>query len=765
MGKRISQQLGLGGQYTAGDPASAPDGSTMYLQNYLTRPGRLSSRPPFTYDNLMAVNGLANFDDQTNKMQRLVAINESHQVFTKAAVKGSETWGSANATTISGTRLSSYANYRGKTYMMFDNGTAGLPSGAAVYDGTTVSTSPFSSAIVARCVTVFKERLYFSYPRLTFTAWFNGSTLGAAAYDFTPGNGWALTNASAANVVAGGGTICRLYLTSTTASSFTYSGAVLPSVGPIGVSASSASRPVVWRFSARNGNASSRLPYTLTLRVSTLWPSGTAFSVGDLISDGTNMQRCIVAGTTGGGTPSWSTTLGGTTTDGGVTWQCEGSDIVGKEVGFLSAAVDGSEPTVVNVLGTIPPSTNSITVKPTCLFANTTMPTITLGSVDMSFKDGLADGDPAKANWGQQFTLGDFNFPFFNKEQSRTATIDLEEEVWSELGLPTVILAANTYKLREGSGPATAACTIGSRKLTFKRDAFWQFQSTTLADIPIRQEKLNEAIGCIGPLALDTFENVVYFIGENDIYAYSVKDDDPTPICGQGMREVIMAQGADWVESQATYNRPILKIDQTQLIMWVYTQKGKLFAYDLRSKQWGTHLVGSGIEIDCMEWNANTGNFYVAFASGTYGLAVMDYAVTGQDTIDNTATNLPVQRVIEFKPIELTDPARYDAYCEGMQILYKASGTQAVELAISSNQGATYPNTVDYTTVMTSTDSDFVPMTLDVCETGPSVTLKLTATGDSGEEAWSLSTRAMVKLEIMKGEYPQTNPTAGAANL
>lgn len=38
-----------------------------------------------------------------------------------------------------------------------------------------------------------------------------------------------------------------------------------------------------------------------------------------------NLQGVKTAGTTGGSAPSWSTTIGGTTSDGGVTWQCLGT--------------------------------------------------------------------------------------------------------------------------------------------------------------------------------------------------------------------------------------------------------------------------------------------------------------------------------------------------------------------------------------------------------------------------------------------------------
>jgi hypothetical protein len=52
--------------------------------------------------------------------------------------------------------------------------------------------------------------------------------------------------------------------------------------------------------------------------------SGNVYAQVILDSNG-NLQRVKVAGTSGGSAPSWSTTIGGTTTDGGITWECIGT--------------------------------------------------------------------------------------------------------------------------------------------------------------------------------------------------------------------------------------------------------------------------------------------------------------------------------------------------------------------------------------------------------------------------------------------------------
>jgi uncharacterized protein DUF6519 len=54
------------------------------------------------------------------------------------------------------------------------------------------------------------------------------------------------------------------------------------------------------------------------------WRATTAYGLGDEVFDGTNVERCVVAGTSGSSLPPWTRVLCDTTGDGGVLWRNQG---------------------------------------------------------------------------------------------------------------------------------------------------------------------------------------------------------------------------------------------------------------------------------------------------------------------------------------------------------------------------------------------------------------------------------------------------------
>jgi hypothetical protein len=280
---------------------------------------------------------------------------------------------------------------------------------------------------------------------------------------------------------------------------------------------------------------------------------------------------------------------------------------------------------------------------------------------------------------------------------------------------------------------------------------------------------VHDGIGCVGPRALDVYEDIIFFIGESDIYQME-PGDTPTPICGDGMREEIMDQGANWVEAQGTYNMPLLVIDKRRLILWVYTQKGKLYAYDLRAKMWSTHQVGDGFEVAAMLWNQNTGNTYVAF--GGHGLARMDYATgatTGaNDTIDNTATTYPGTMSITFKAVEIEDrdgePQEFHMESLTPRVSCKVAGQQ-ITGSYSFDGGETFPKAQTLSITSLTTGKQYKPVRLDCRQTDVTITPKIAVTGKLGEAAFAISPKIYAMVEPMREQVTPELQTPGASNL
>jgi hypothetical protein len=82
-----------------------------------------------------------------------------------------------------------------------------------------------------------------------------------------------------------------------------------------------------------------------------LWKKGTAFTLNQLVSDPNgNVEIVTAAGTSGNTAPAWNATIGGSTTDGGVTWKDLGplvpstSFVLGTGTGGSTKGDDGAEP-------------------------------------------------------------------------------------------------------------------------------------------------------------------------------------------------------------------------------------------------------------------------------------------------------------------------------------------------------------------------------------------------------------------------------------
>lgn len=753
--------------FTAGDPSTIPPNTVRRLRNYSVRPDggglRLDCRAPFVYDGLDTVSGFAVWQDLVNDLTKTVAIRSTDQkIYTK------NTNGSAYGAGVSGiptaTRLTSYTNFLNKLYMMFDNG-AGVPSGTATWDGTTLVTAPFNSTLYSRVITSYIGRLFFIDPRVTVT---NLASQSNYVYDWSSATKAHLISCNFQNVVSTGATVGRVFITAASGAKVEfYQSGGATNVGVTSIAASATAVPLVWRQDLRGVSGTYLLPVKFEILLMTSWSNnggaGIVWVAGDLINDGTNLQRCTTGGTGGtGAAPAWATTVGATTADGSAVWKLEQT---GNTIGILDnqyvLSVQGSGQWMTYFCtGSVPAATNAQQVGMRLSFGNSATPSVTLCAVDVSLKDGITDGDLRKQNYGLQLTQGDFYYPFFNQESTFVATVNVDALVWSEINNARQVLAKNTFPLSEIAGVATAAIVANGRLVVAKRKGMWIFKGVADINEPILPETSALPYGIIGPLAVDVArDGTMFWISEQHVCSMKVgTETTPKFIDSPGFYEELMVRtSGSWVESQSTYNQPLLAIDHTNRDVWVYTLKGVICIYNIDTAAWSyydTNPTGTSSEVQAMMFDPVGNRMIVSFGGGS--ATRLDETSNQQDTIiTGGLTPWNVQSDITLKPFELFAP-RYEATLLELGLYHIATIQQgSLTLSYSFDRGSTYttPSGYPITTYLTTPR-----IRLPLAATGPSVTIKLSRTGAGGQHNWSIS-KADALLRVHRGELPYVNST------
>lgn len=769
-GQIVEVPLVIGGEFTAGDPTTQPENTVRSLRNYVFRPNRVDARPPFVADNT-SVAGTPNvtrffrFENLTNFTTDTMMIESSAGNIHKKPSNGQ---GWSNIAPISALAnvthfLSDYANLGGSVYAMFTNqNNNGVPAARIKWNGTSVkfdnsTNDVLDAALYSRTVTAFIDRLFFGYVRATVTPKTQVS-FGASVYDFTNGL-WAKSNVTATNLTANGVTKCVLYPTNTTYGqsyliAYTGSG---PTLGLASFAATDTVRTATVRWDLQNQHESYRMPINLRIVLITDWQANHTYAKGDLVSDGNAFRhRCTVGGTSGGSAPSWTSTRNGTTSDNTVTWTNEGSRDLAAIDDVLPNATDetGKDATTIFVSAPIPAATNTLTVSPLLYFGNSTNATITLAPVVASVKDGLSDGAAGKANRGCQMTLSEFYYPFVNTETATSATIDIDDVMWSEINQPNRVIASSTFSLNEVAGHITAAAVAGGRLFFFKRRGMWQFARTSDVNVPILPERpASVDVGCIGPRCIDVFMDELFWIDEHEIYRMRV-GEDPKPIAGPGMREEILAKGTNWVETTtAPTNVPYLVVDKANRDVWVFTQIGKVYVYNLDTETWG--YLDSGASIGK---TANTQIFFDTVGQRMIGSCSASAAVLVR--MDETSTSadeaLSITKDIIFRPLETFSPDRFELSVQGVNLFHNATAWPAgatLTLQYSLNRGSTWTTPSGYPITTVDVSDPLIP--LGIVQGGHSIMLRILVTGDGGAANWSIS-KASVKVRVESGEFYYT---------
>jgi hypothetical protein len=755
--------------HSAGAAALIPDDSVRLMENMVSRPGGFYKRPPYTFDDLGVLNtfptGLGVWDDNANKVQRLFAtVQAGGGGGLSLYVKGTsgETWSSEYSSAIGVLNyLASYTTYRGVLYITLasDGAVAVVPDAIASFNGTTLKANPIGGEpLYALTVNSFVDRLILGYVRASVV-----NQLGTSvAYDPTA---WTATNVTTTNITNGDTVTGRITPTNTGTAS-------IRKTDVYTVAASTTDTTLVFRSDLRNQSPTYEMPMTLEVYYSQAWVADTVMAVGAIrvptTLNGYRYRVTAIAGdfkTDAATEPVWPTVVGTTIVDDQVTWICDGKEQVASQGMTLPTMTQEAGFIPYWVRAVIPPNPASTKVGVRLKFGNAAVGTIELAPVDISLKDGLADGDTRKVNYGQQLTVGKFFYPFVNLEDTATATADLDNDIyWTETSDPNTILGSNYYFLRDAPGKMTGAAVVGGRYVAFKRRGMWVFQGTADPDNPLQLERYFDNVGCVSPRAVCVFEDALYFMGESEIYSYK-PGGVPEPICGVGMREEIIANDTAFSGFTGIGFNPT---NRDLFVRARPSTSGAIYVYNLDRKHWSkwTTAISPASTIGSFVWCASTGNTYCIIRKGLapaiYGVYRVDDDATGQDNAGATA----VASYITLRPVETLIPRR-EFSIDNVGVYHSVSGAQTnntFEVQISLDGGDTFAkyNRVTIPAVTTASEGDRfeVPMR----QLSQRAIVRLYHTGDAGKTMFNVLDVDAVVRDIGQ-QRNISNPTQGASSL
>jgi hypothetical protein len=762
------------GMYHAGDPTLIPDGYASRIENFLSRPNGWVKRPPYVAESLTTSGtnywqGFALWDDQTNAVSRLLAFRNnggaSSDIYLKSATD--ETWGAAiNFTSTAGT-LADYANYRGELYFTLtaSEGQMRAPGGIYSFDGTTVTANPLGGeTLYSRTVTAFLDRLFLGYVRASVT-----NQLGTT--DAYVPTGWTGVNATRAVITNGSTVIGRVTPTNTSTASIRLTDKYT-------VAASTTDTHLVYRLDLRNTSPVYPMPFTADIFYSQIWVTATGYALGAIRVPTTLngfRYRCTVAGTSGAGEPVWPTTVGTTIADGTATWICEGDEAVGEVQSFVPTLSDAADFTAWWVEATIPANPVSTKVGVRIKFGNDSITTYELAAIDVSQRDGVTDGSALKKCFGQQLTVGRFQYPFFNQETTATATQTLNESLyWTETSNPDWVRGANFYDLQEAPGEVTAAAVVGNRLVVFKQRGMWVFSGTNDPDIPIVLENFYPSVGCSGPRMLVLFENELFFVGKYEVYRWT-PGKEPEPLAGDAMQSFIFTDPTLGF-SFGFGTMAFCIVDEKRRDLRFSRGVSYEYVYNLDRQCWSVlRWVGSfpvTTTPNLQVYYPRTGNLYAA-VNGSSDAPSIYLVDESSNTTDSDSAFSP-EGVVTLRPLDSTPGG--EVVLESVGVRYAAETTQTdttFKVAVSLDDVASFAkfNTVTLTTLAGKWPAggrELFPSTrveVPLFQTGQRMSIQLVHTGITGLKAFALSPVVEVVVQRKRDNWQLSNPTAGTNNL
>lgn len=749
------------GQYSAGDPGLTPPGQVRVLANMLRRPGRWVKRPPAIAESsdITSTSQFVTWDDFTNGIPRIVAFYASGGTF-RMRVKdtAAETYGAQIDTgaTSTATNILSFTNYRGSLYFPTYST---RPTGLYRYDGTSVTSNPLGGeALFPRVIQAFIDRLFLGYVSASVV-----NQLGTTvAYDSTA---WTATNVTTTNITNGSSVTSRITPTDTTTAS-------IRKADVYTVAASTTDTKLAFRSDLRNQSPTYEMPMTLEVYYSQPWVADTVMAVGAIrvptTLNGYRYRVTAIAGdfkTDASTEPTWPTTVGTTVVDDQVTWICDGKEQLASQGITLPTLTAEPEPLSYVVCATIPPMPASAKVGVRIKFGSAAVSTIELAPVDISFRDGVTDGVGSKRCFGQQLTVGQFLYPFFNQQSSATATIELENDIYfTETSNPNQIDSNNYYRLTEQPGRVTAMAVIGERLVVWKSRGMWVFQGTDDPDNPLQKERFFSNFGCLGAQAWAVFEGKLYFADEKEVYVYT-PGGLPEPIAGDGMREEIIDRFNETSASQVC-----LTVHEKDRDLYIGTDTfteglGPGYVMDIDTGAWSTLEIEntgafSSVSLKSLVYYPVTQNVYGVYNTGSSSDGFrFDFSETNSDdTVPTGATEAKITWALE------AENDRDEIHLEGVAIwLYDtAETTFTVTVQYGEDTSITKTNTV--TAAATNSTRKSRRVLVPLRQTAPAFLISVSHTANSGAAAFAVSRAEAIVRRIGK-ERVISNPTAGAASL
>lgn len=152
---------------------------------------------------------------------------------------------------------------------------------------------------------------------------------------------------------------------------------------------------------------------------------------------------------------------------------------------------------------------------------------------------------------------------------------------------PSVTTQANTGRLVGDGGEITAAARLGSSAVAFKARSIF-FGTYVGSPVVWQWDHIPGDIGCVGPEAVCDAGGMLFFVGEDNIYAFD--GTRPIPIATGQVREWFVANSSQTYRfrTQAIFDR------QTNRVWFFFPhrdssngQPDRALVYHIGSKQWG----------------------------------------------------------------------------------------------------------------------------------------------------------------------------------